>query len=70
MSNGTIKRTRKVDVETLSEEQLNNLMAQIGNKLVRMVDKTVEEANKMLAIYGMKSKMQLVLEQKDNNIKE
>lgn len=70
MSNGTIKRTRKVDVENLSEEQLNNLMAQIGNKLVRMVDKTVEEANKMLAIYGMKSKMQLVLEQKDNNIKE
>ena len=70
MSNGTIKRTRKVDVENLSEEQLNNLMAQIGNKLVRMVDKTVEEANKMLAIYGMKSKMQLVLEQKNNNIKE
>ena len=54
MSNATIKRTRKVDVENLSEEQLNNLMAQIGNKLVKMVDKTVEEANKMLAIRAIK----------------
>jgi hypothetical protein len=60
-----MERERKVDVSGLSEEQLQSLMEQIGLKLVDMTSATVEKANKMLAVYGLKAKMQIALEPND-----
>lgn len=55
-------RIRKVDMEKLTPEQAEELSNQIGAKLRELIDKTVEEANNFLKIYGMKAKMQVALE--------
>jgi hypothetical protein len=59
------ERKRFVDVNTLNEEQRTLLEAQIGEKVAKIVDESVEKANKILAVYGLKSKMQLLIEVKD-----
>ena len=55
-------RVRHVDVEKLSSEQAEILSAQIGEKLREIVDKACGDANRIVNIYGMKCKMQFVLE--------
>lgn len=56
-------RVRKVDMTKLTPEEADILSEQIGTKLRELVDRTVEEANTFLKIYGMRSKMQFALEQ-------
>ena len=60
-----IVRKRKVDVENLTEEQLQALIAQVGDKVRGMVDETCERANRILNVYGMHVKMQVVIEEND-----
>jgi hypothetical protein len=59
------ERKRFVDVNTLNDEQRALLEAQIGEKVAKIVDESVEKANKILPVYGLKSKMQLLIEVKD-----
>lgn len=55
-------RVRKFDMNKLTPAEADMLSEQIGTKLREMVDRTIEEANKFLKIYGMKAKMQVALE--------
>lgn len=59
------ERKRFVDVATLTEEQRALLEIQIGEKVAKIVDESVEKANKILAVYGLKSRMQLLIEAKE-----
>jgi len=60
-----IERKRSVDISTLNEEQVELLQEQIGIKIRELVDGTIEKANKILNIYGLQAKMQIVIQQKD-----
>jgi frataxin-like iron-binding protein CyaY len=62
-----MERKRKVtqeQLEKMSEEQLQKIEEKLGSKLREMVDRTCEEANKLLEIYGLQTKMQIVIEKK------
>jgi hypothetical protein len=52
-------RVRKVDVDALTQEQVANLELQISEKLKDIIDKAVNEANKILNIYGIEACMQI-----------
>lgn len=60
-----IKRERSVDTGKMSTGQIDELSLQIGDKLREICDEAVEKANKFLKIYGMSSKMQIVIDHKD-----
>ena len=64
--NDTIDRKRSVDVSNLSPEQVDALSDQIGNKIRELVDTTCEKANKILKVYGLEAKMQIVILEKNN----
>lgn len=51
------ERVRKVDVETLSQEQADELSKQIGDKVVKIQTEALEKINKILNVYGMKAEM-------------
>jgi len=57
-------RKRKIDVSKLSNERIDELSDQIGEKVRKLVDETIEKVNKMLAVYDMQAKMQIVLQEK------
>ena len=46
----------------IKEDQVDQLSEQIGEKIRKMVDRTVIKANKFLKLYGIKAKMQIALE--------
>ncbi len=56
-------RVRKVDIDKLSEEELKALEERIGKKITGITDDAVEKANQILSIYGLRAKMQIVIEQ-------
>lgn len=56
-------RERHIDVSNLSIEEADQLSGQIGGKVREMVDETVEKVNRLLGIYGLKAKMQIVIEE-------
>lgn len=60
-----INRERKIDISKLPSEEVDLISKQIGEKIKEICDKACEEANKILAIYGMKSKMQIVIDHPD-----
>ena len=62
----TIDRKRQVDVDKLNEEQLQQLIDKLGSKVRGMVDETCERANKLLNVYGLQVKMEVVIQQKDS----
>ena len=55
-------RVRKVDVDNLSDEELLKLQATISDKIVAIINKANNDANKLLNVYGME--VQLVMELK------
>ena len=57
-------RKRKIDVSKLSNERIDELSDQIGEKVRKLVDETIKKVNKMLAVYDMQAKMQIVLQEK------
>jgi uncharacterized protein YbcI len=60
-------RVRKVTEEQLkkmSEEQLKKIEEVLGTKVRELVDNACNEANKLLEIYGLQTKMQIVIEKK------
>lgn len=56
-------RVRKVDINKLSDEELLALEERIGKKITNITDDAVKQANKILNIYGLRAKMQIVIEQ-------
>lgn len=57
------ERKRKVDVNKIDKETYDNLSGQISNKVKTIVDEAIDKANKILNIYGMNAKMQIVIEE-------
>jgi hypothetical protein len=55
-------RVRKVDVESMENEQVDLLAEQLGAKVRGYVDEACEKANAVLKIYGLQAKMEFVLE--------
>jgi vacuolar-type H+-ATPase subunit H len=58
-------RTRQVNAENLTDEQLQELSEQLGTKLKEICDKACEEANRILTVYNMKALMQFDIKPKD-----
>ena len=55
-------RVRKVDLNQMNVEQAEAISEQIGIKIREICDKAIEDANKLLSIYGLSAKMQIVIE--------
>lgn len=53
------KRERKVNVEAMSVEQVDELSAQIHEKMEQISQEACEKANKILNIYGLNAKMSI-----------
>lgn len=58
-------RVRKVDVSKLSEEELQKLQAAISDKIIKIINKANEEANRILAVYGMETQMIMEIKEKE-----
>ena len=58
-------RIRKVDVNKLSEEELAKLQDAISQKIIKIINKANEDANKILSIYGMETQMVMEIKQKE-----
>ncbi len=67
MTNDKIDRIRSVDVENLSDEELERYINTISDKINLMVDDTCSKANKLLNIYGMEAKMTIVLQKRETD---
>ena len=50
-------RERKVDINKMSDSDLDNLSAQIGDKVREITDEAVNKVNALLGIYGLSAKM-------------
>ena len=55
-------RKRSVDLNKLSVEQAEEISNQLGEKIKQICDKACEEANRLLTIYSMTAKMQIVVQ--------
>lgn len=60
--NDILNRKRNVDVSKLTEDQIDQLSNQIGEKVRLMIDDTCNKINDMLKIYGVQAKMQIVIQ--------
>lgn len=59
-----INRIRFVDVEKLTDEQLEVVREQLGSKVREIEDEACEKANKFLSVYGLEVKMKIVIQEK------
>ena len=60
-----VRKVSKDQLSKMSDEQLQKIEEVLGSKLREMIDCTVEEANKLLNIYGLQVKMQFLIEEKE-----
>lgn len=66
-------RERKLDVNKLSQEDVDNLSVQIGDKIREITDEAALKVNALLKIYGMSAKMAIqfdTLSNKNNKTSE
>ena len=54
-----INRERKIDVNKLSNEQLEELQNKLSKKVSEIANNAVNEANKYLKVYGLEARMVL-----------
>ncbi len=57
-----INRERKVDVNTLPPDQVDQLGIQIGDKVRGICDEAALKVNALLKIYGMSAKIAIAFE--------
>ena len=57
-----INRERKVDVNQLPPEQVDQLSIQIGDKVRGIVDEAADKVNALLKVYGLSAKIALAFE--------
>lgn len=50
-------RERKIDVNSMASEDVDNLSVQIGDKMREICDEAADKANAVLRIYGMEAKI-------------
>lgn len=65
-----MKKNRKINMNALTNDEADKLSEQIGAKIRKKVDKTVEEVNTFLKDYGMKAVMQIALAPLETESKE
>ena len=56
------KRERKVDITKLNNEQLDNISAQIGEKVRAICDEASAKVNAILNIYGASAKIAIAFD--------
>lgn len=54
---------RPINVEKMTDEQLETAIVKLSNKITTDVDAVCERANELLKRYGLSCKMQIVIEQ-------
>lgn len=59
------QRERKLDLSKMSIEEVDNLSAQIGEKVRMICDETAEKVNKILSVYGMTAKIAIAFDELD-----
>lgn len=64
------RKSKQVDLKSLSVQEVDALSIQIGDKVRKIVDDACEEANKILNGYGMRTKMQIVIEPTNSELTE
>ena len=57
-----MKNKRSIDVDNLSDDQLEIAITKISNQINKEVDLTCEKANALLSRYGLICKMQILIE--------
>lgn len=55
------ERTRKVDVDAMTESQIDDVSKAIGEKIGNEISAVTEKIKKMLQIYGLEIKMTYIL---------
>lgn len=58
-----MERERKLNINNLTAEQATEISAQLGDKIREICDKAVFDANRILNIYGMHAKMQVLVKE-------
>ena len=56
-----------IDLEQLTIEEADQLSLQLGEKLRKIVDNSCNKANKLVNKYGMRTRMQFVLEKLEDS---
>ena len=51
------RRKRKINLNSLSKEQVDSLSSDLGKEVAKIMDKANKECNKMLNIYGLQSQI-------------
>lgn len=54
------KRERKVDVNKLTDEELQRASDLLGKRISKICDKAADEVNNILKIYGLETKLQFL----------
>lgn len=51
----------KFDIDKLTPDEAERLGSQIGETIRQITDKAVEDANRLLSVYGLEAKMQIII---------
>lgn len=62
-----LERERKIDINQLSQEQIDSLSQQVGDKIRQLCDETANKVNAILNIYGMSAKIAIAFSELSNN---
>jgi hypothetical protein len=67
-----MERIRKINIDSVSEEQFQEIEAMLRRKMKEIVEKTVSDMNKYLNVYGLEVLLavQIVKQGEANLIKE
>lgn len=60
-------RQRKVDINSMTLEQVDDISIQLGTKIKDICQEAVEKANKLLSVYGLSAKMSISLDNSPNS---
>lgn len=62
-------RKRSFDINSLTKKEADQLSKDIGAKISQICDKACEDANRILAVYGMKTQMQFAVQGINEEVK-
>lgn len=60
-----MERERKLDISSMPADQVDAISAQLGERIREICDKACDDANRLLHVYGMRAKMQIVIDHPD-----
>jgi hypothetical protein len=60
------KKPKKIHVEQLNDDKIEELNKELGDYVVKVAEEAAKKANKKLEKYGIKVKMQLVIDVAEN----